>query len=893
MAEERVFLSAVSSEFRSARKALTADFGARDVHVRVQEHFRPEPLVRTLLEALDDYIRTCAMVVCVIGRRSGDCPKPGEVAKVPGVLPGDVDRASYTQWEYYLVRHYGKPCLLYLARDDHTPDDPAPSGPDFPDLQRAFVARITGGGLHYVAFTTVDELCRKVGLHHWQPRGIAAIPDPRRPIRLPHASIGPDFKGRADFLAELHAGLQLGRDPKLAIVSRAVRGLGGIGKTCAAVEYAWAHRNAYNAVLFSTAESPDALQRGLAGLTGPLHLPEAVATEQKVQVQAVLDWLNANRDWLLILDNVDTQDALHAVRALAIGGGCLLITGRLSGFGGGIGILDLDLLDPDAATAMLLDRTSDRRMAADDAARARVLATQELDRLPLALEQAVAFIQHLGCGFADYQARLHATPEALLDRADLALTHYDRTVFRTWHASMAALTPPARALLELVAFLAADPVPDALLDVPVPGMPAADLREALADLVRYSLARREARLPGFSVHRLVQAVARRGLAAAGLERERLEQALGWVNAAFTGNPQDVRTWPVLDPLTPHAEAVVAHADAMGITGPASQLMTQVGLLFHAKAAYARAEPLYRRALAIDEASLGKDHPIVASRLNNLAALLRTTNRLGEAEPLYRRALAIDEASLGKDHPTVASILNNLALLLRATNRLGEAEPLFRRALAIDEANYGTDHPAVATRLNNLAALLRDTNRLGEAEPLYRRALALGEASLGRDHPNVASLLNNLALLLHDTNRLGEAEPLLRRALAIDEVSFGKDHPTVATDLNNLAGLLRATNRLGEAEPLLRRALATVEATLGADHPDVTPKIAWLAEVVQATGRLGEAEPLKRRVLAIFLAFERTTGYAHPNRDVAIKNYVGLLEAMGKSEPEIAAIIAAL
>ena len=121
-------------------------------------------------------------------------------------------------------------------------------------------------------------------------------------------------------------------------------------------------------------------------------------------------------------------------------------------------------------------------------------------------------------------------------------------------------------------------------------------------------------------------------------------------------------------------------------------------------------------------------------------------RYVEAEPLYRRALAVDEASYGHDHPNIATGLNNLAELLRDINRLSEAEPLYRRALAIDEASYGPDHPNVAIRLNNLAGLLRATNRLSEAEPLYRRALAISEASYGPDHPNVAICLNNLAAI---------------------------------------------------------------------------------------------------------------------------------------------------
>ena len=184
----------------------------------------------------------------------------------------------------------------------------------------------------------------------------------------------------------------------------------------------------------------------------------------------------------------------------------------------------------------------------------------------------------------------------------------------------------------------------------------------------------------------------------------------------------------------------------------------------------------RRALAIDEASFGPDHPKVATDLNNLAGLLQDTNRLAEAEPLMSPRARHRRGELRAGSSQRGDGLNNLAALLQATNRLGEAEPLMRRALAIDEASYGPDHPKVAIRLNNLARLLQATNRLAEAEPLYRRALAIFEASFGPDHPKVASALSNLALLLQATNRLGEAEPLMRRALAIDEASFGPDHP---------------------------------------------------------------------------------------------------------------------
>ena len=264
--------------------------------------------------------------------------------------------------------------------------------------------------------------------------------------------------------------------------------------------------------------------------------------------------------------------------------------------------------------------------------------------------------------------------------------------------------------------------------------------------------------------------------------------------------EDVRNWPILDPLAPHALAVARNADAAEIAEPTALLFNQLGVLFDVKADYAQCRAALSPS-ACDRArqTYGSDHPEVASDLNNLAHLLQAKHHLAEAELLMRRALTIDERTYGPHHPNVATDLNNLALLLRATNHLGEAEPLMRRALAIDESSYGPNHPNVARDLNNLAQLLQATNRLAEAEPLMRRALAIDEKSHGPDHPNVAIRLNNLAQLLRATNRLAEAEPLMRRALAIDEKSYGPDHPNVAIDLNNLAALLQEP-RTASARP---------------------------------------------------------------------------------------------
>ncbi len=222
----------------------------------------------------------------------------------------------------------------------------------------------------------------------------------------------------------------------------------------------------------------------------------------------------------------------------------------------------------------------------------------------------------------------------------------------------------------------------------------------------------------------------------------------------------------------------------------------------------------------------------ATTLNEQAVALYHQGRYGEALPLCQRALAINEATLGPDHPDVAASLNNLAALYQAQGQYTEALPLLKRALAIWEKALGPDHPHVATNLNNLAELYRALGQYDRALSLYQRALAIDEKALGPDHPEVATNLNNLASLYKTQGQYGEALPLFKRALAIREKALGPDHPDVATNLNNLAGLYQALGQYGEALPLYQRALAIWEKTLGHDHPHVAQSLNNLADLYQ-------------------------------------------------------------
>jgi tetratricopeptide (TPR) repeat protein len=268
----------------------------------------------------------------------------------------------------------------------------------------------------------------------------------------------------------------------------------------------------------------------------------------------------------------------------------------------------------------------------------------------------------------------------------------------------------------------------------------------------------------------------------------------------------------------YQEAAMAYQRCLQLRPDDAIVLNNLGDSLMAAGDYTGAEPPLRRALAIDEKALGRDHPNMAIDLNSIAILLEHQRDYAGAELLLRRALAIDEKTLGPDHPQVAGGLNNLGLLLEHEGDYTGAELLFRRALAINEKALGPNHPHVAVALSYLASLLKYKGDYTGAEPLFRRALAIDEKALGPDHPDVAVVLSDLASLLKSKGDYTGAESLFRRALAIDEKALGPDDPEVSAALTRLASLLRAKGDYTGAEPLFRRALAIDEKALGPDHP---------------------------------------------------------------------------
>jgi tetratricopeptide (TPR) repeat protein len=599
----------------------------------------------------------------------------------------------------------------------------------------------------------------------------------------------------------------------------ALHGMGGVGKTQTAIEYAHRYAADYDLVWWVNAEQSTAIGEQFTNLADELGLSSPA--DPAVSLRAVHRALRARGHWLLIFDNAESQQEIRPL--LPGGAGHVLVTTRRGGFRALGEVLDLDILNRPDALVLLR-----RRAPALTKDQADPLAA-ELGDLPLALDQAAAYLDQTGMLPERYLELLNTRGAELRSRGEPG--SYTGTIATVWSVSIEKLqvtAPAAVQLLDLCAWLAPEPIPLDLFSDHPDQLPeplasvAADpiaFNDIVGALVDYSLARRVG--ADLIVHRLVQDVTRdrlSGQPAAGAGKP-LETVLALLRADLPGQiwatPASWPRWRTL--LSSVLVATGYHTDAT--EGPdAAWLLTRAGIYLRRQGRYGDALPLHQRALRIDEAALDPHHPNVANDNNDIGWALSGLGRAAEALPYFEQALRIREAALGPDDSDVAADLNYVGQALLALGRPAEALPLQQRALRIREAILGPDHPYVAAAQGYVGQALSALGRPAEALPYYEQALRIREAAFGPAHPDVAADLNFVGQALLALGRADEALPYHERALPIDEAALGEDHPDVATDLNYIGQALSALGRADEALPYHEQALRIDEAALGPDHP---------------------------------------------------------------------------
>jgi len=665
------------------------------------------------------------------------------------------------------------------------------------------------------------------------------------------------FVGRDKQIADLRRHFA---SPRPASHVQAVYGLGGVGKTQIALEYAYRYRDKYSVVWWINADEPASLALAYAKLAERLGLRAregntASLDETRHALRRLLDGRN---DWLLIFDNADSPEAIRNYLPIERTGH-VLITSRNPNWQAIAQPTPLRGFERADSITFLRRRTGHMSPAQDAEADANQLA-QALGDLPLALEQAAANIEHAGISFSAYLRRFETHWGELL-RMRRPSWEYPDSVAMTWELSFRQVeetSPHAAQLLYFCSFFGPEPIDRSLLAAasahlldPLAAVVSEPtlLDASAADLRQYSLI--EANERAVTVHRLV----------AALTRDRLseEDRRAWAAAAastvadvFKFNSTDLRTWEQCAAVLPHALAAASHAQAAG-AAPAltADLLNDVGRYLYKRAQFDQAKDALRRALALMQGVYGENHPRLSAIVNNLGRVHQRLGERAEARQYFQAAMTLDANAYGQDHPHVAEVVNNFAICLQADGDNATALDYFQWALAVYEKHYGQTHAKVANIVNNLGFAQLAVGKAEEARQHFERALSIAEGTYGPRHPHTAAILANLAQADVALGRAADAKALLERALPIYENSVGRNHPDVARVLSLLGAALAQLKDLPGARQHYDRALATEEAMYGSNSATMAERLLEYGRAFKAVGDLDRAGSCYERANAIW------------------------------------------
>jgi hypothetical protein len=802
----KVYVSSTIVDLKQERQAVV-DWLRAARHQAVDSYLPDSDTVRD--SCLDD-VGTCDLYVLILGHRYGFQPPDG-----------NPDGLSITHLEFRRAGRCDIPriALVRTSIPDVSLSDVA--DPQRLELLSAFRDEVVrevraaefhdNGGLLQGLSTGVQGELAKLAQRDQRPG------EPRAGGLVLRLAPRPEvLAGREELLGGLDDRLAGGEDKRLRVV--ALTGLGGAGKTSVAVEYAHRHLDQVGVAWQLPAEDATVLAAGFTELAAQLGTGAVAGGGDPVA--AVHSALAAYPGrWLLIFDNAPDQVSVQRFLPPA-GRGRVLITSQSAVWPRGQAV-EVPVLDTEVAAVFLVNRAGD-----PDSQAAAALAA-ELGGLPLALEQAAAYIQATGTTLAGYLTLFGDRRTDLLASGEVAGHPVD--VAATLGLALSQLeaeAPAAAGLLRLLACLAPEPVPLGLLlsgaqaagdlhpDVatvlgPLLADPVA-VGKAVTALRRYSLV-----TPAGDglvlVHRLVQAVT--------LAQESAEVADLWgraaaalVEAAVPAHPELPAVWPVCAVLLPHARAV------LDLTSGGMHRIA--GYLAHGGGNPAAWDlfQLITDAL-MEDSAYGPEHPDTLSARDTLAFFTGSAGDAAGARDQHAALLPIRERVLGAEHPGTLWTRGNLAWWTGVAGDAAGARDQYAVLLPIEERVLGPEHRFTLRDRNGLARWTGEAGDAAGARDQYAVLLAFEERVLGAEHPDTLRDRGNLAWWTGEAGDAAGARDQYAALLPIEERVLGPELPGTLWDRGNLA---RWTGEAGDAAGARDQyavLLPIEERVLGPEYPD--------------------------------------------------------------------------
>ena len=687
------------------------------------------------------------------------------------------------------------------------------------------------------------------------------------------------FVGRDDLLTKLDEQLQ--SNERIGITG--VKGMGGIGKTELALQYAIASYNESKypgGVCWLQARDQEIATQiiNFARVNLGINPPDDMEADEQVRF-TWQRWQQGNS--LIILDDVTDYNAIAPSLPPSDPRFKVLITTR-NNLGAAITQIEIEALSDAAAIALLKSIIGDERVETQKAD-AEALC-RWVGNLPLGLELLGRFLVRKDEWNID--KLLKRLESKKLEAKALVSSESGMTaslgVAAALELSWTELDDEEKDLSRLLGMFAVAPITWTLVEKCFEEKDYDDLEDYGDALRDRSLLKRVGQ-GEYQLHQIIQEYFRSKLQENGHEEDRIKPAFIKMMLMQAKTVDDSPTLAQVEHIRstiPHLEEIAQHW--LDLLPEKNKILPFIGIsrFYEWQGNYNLAEPWYLKCYGELKKSLGDEHLDVIKSLNNLALLYNNQGRYEEAEPLYLETLELRKKLSGPENLDVANTLNHLATLYENQGRYEEAESLFLEALEVCTKLLGREHLDVTSILNNLAHLYENQGRFKEAETLYLETLEVCKKLLGTEHLDVASILHNLAHLYENQGRYEDAESLLWKVLEVCKKLLGTEHIYISHTLNNLAMLYDDQGRYQEAESLYLEALEMRKMLLGTAHPSVASSLNNLAVLHDNQGHYQEAESLYLKALEMR---KKIFGTEHPIVASTFHNLAGLYDKQGRYE----------